>query len=128
MPHIKLPYLFEPRSYQWQIWDAWDAGIRRFAEVWHRRAGKDKTFLNFTIERMLTRKGNYCHVFPLKNQARRAIWQGIDREGLRYVEHFPPELIYRVDDQEMVVILRDVADPTQPGSSSRGLPRSGSQG
>ena len=53
----ELPYAFTPRSYQWDIWDAWDVGIRRFIAVWHRRAGKDKTFLNFCIERMLSEKG-----------------------------------------------------------------------
>ena len=81
---IDLPYLFEPRSYQWSVWDAWDAGIRRFGEVWHRRAGKDKTLLNFCVERMLDRVGNYYHIFPKQNQGRRVIWTGIDRNGLRY--------------------------------------------
>ena len=114
----ELPYAFAPRSYQWDIWDAWDMGIRRFIAVWHRRAGKDKTFLNFCIERMLERKGNYVHLFPLKTQARRAIWHGIDRDGRRYLDHFPPELIYGApNDQEMCVTLRDPANPLEPGST-----------
>ena len=76
---ISLPYGFEPRSYQWRVSDAWDRGIRRFRAVWHRRSGKDKTWLNFCIERMLERNGIYYHIFAKLNQGRRVIWDGIDR-------------------------------------------------
>jgi phage terminase large subunit len=115
---VSLPYLFEPRSYQWAVWDAWDAGVRRFCEVWHRRSGKDKTFLNFCVERMLERKGNYLHVFPKQNQGRRIIWTGIDREGHAYLDHFPPELLYRApNNSDMLVTLIDPTDRTQPGST-----------
>ena len=115
---IELPYLFDQRSYQWPVFEAWDQGIRRFLLVWHRRCGKDKTLLNFMIMRMLERKANYIHLFPLKVQARRAIWQGIDREGKSFLAHFPPELLYgKPNDQEMRVTLIDPANPTHAGST-----------
>lgn len=115
---IDLPYLFEPRSYQWRIWDAWDAGKRRFGAVWHRRSGKDKSFLNFTIERMLERKGNYFHVFPKLNQGRRVIWTGIDKQGRRYLDHFPPQLLYSPpNNADMQLTLVDPADRSKPGST-----------
>lgn len=114
---ISLPYQFEPRSYQWQVWDAYDRGIRRFGLVWHRRAGKDKTLLNFCVERMLERKGNYFHIFPKLNQGKRVIWTGIDRDGKRYLDHFPPELIYNINQADMQITLVDPADRSQPGST-----------
>ena len=117
MPTLTLPYHFAPRSYQWDVYDAWDQGKRRFCLVWHRRAGKSKTLLNFTIERMLERTGNYTHVFPSLKQARRVIWNGIDKDGKRYLDHFPPELVYSVHEQDMRVTLRDTSDSSKPGST-----------
>ena len=115
---LHLPYLFEPRSYQWRVWDAWDLGLRRFGLVWHRRSGKDKTLLNFCIERMLERKGNYFHIFPKLNQGRRVIWDGIDRNGQRYLDHFPPDLLYREPNKaDMQITLVDPEDRSQPGST-----------
>ena len=115
---ILLPYGFEPRSYQWRVWDAWDRGIRRFGAVWHRRSGKDKTFLNFTIERMLERTGNYFHIFPKLNQGRRVIWDGIDRDGKRYLDHFPAALLHHEPNKaDMQLTLRDPAHPSHPGST-----------
>lgn len=117
-PQIILPYRFAPRSYQWHIWDAWDQGIRRFGLLWHRRSGKDKTFLNFCIERMLERVGNYYHIFPKQNQGRRIVWTGIDRDGMRYLDHFPPELLYKDPaDGEMQITLINPQKPRQPGST-----------
>lgn len=113
---LSLPYHFAPRSYQWPVWKAWDDGIRRFLKIEHRRAGKDKTLLNFCVERMLERKGNYFHIFPKLNQARRVIWTGIDRDGHSYLDHFPPELIYKRDQNEMSLTLINPAHPSEPGS------------
>jgi len=115
---LDFPYLFQPRSYQWRLWDAWDSGIRRFLLVWHRRAGKDKTILNFLIEQMLDRVGNYYHIFPKLNQGRRVIWDGIDREGKRYLDHFPPDLLYQEPNKaDMQIVLVDPADTRKPGST-----------
>ena len=114
---LSLPYNFAPRSYQWRVFEAWDAGIRRFGAVWHRRSGKDKTFLNFCVERMLERTGNYFHIFPKLNQGRRVIWDGIDRDGRRYLDHFPPDLIYSVNNSDMQITLRNPADLRLPGST-----------
>ena len=115
---LHLPYLFQPRSYQWRIWDAWDRGIRRFGLVWHRRSGKDKTLLNFMIERMVERVGNYYYIFPKKNQGRRILWDGIDREGGRYLDHFPPELLYSEPNKsDMQLTLRHPQNLREPGST-----------
>lgn len=72
------PHVFERRPYQQALWDAWDAGTRRFLEIWHRRAGKDRTGQEFIRDRSQERPANYWHMFPLYAQARRAIWNGIN--------------------------------------------------
>lgn len=91
---IDLPYNFKLRKYQEPVWSAFFKERRRRAVcVWHRRAGKDKTFLNMLIGAALERKGNYIYLFPEQRQARRNIWNAIDKDGKRFLDHFPPSLI-----------------------------------
>ena len=114
---IELPYKFAPWPHQEAIFRAFYAeGKRRFCEVWHRRSGKDKVFLNLLIDQMSQRVGNYCHVFPQRNRARRIIWQGIDADGMRYTDHFPAPLIYRKSEVEMTISLCDPQDLAKEGS------------
>lgn len=112
-----MPHRFDPWPHQEDVFLAfYNEGIRRFFEIWHRRAGKDKTFLNLMIDQMSQRVGNYCHVFPQRNLARRIVWQGIDTDGLRYLDHFPPELIYRSLEQEMMLSMVHPQDWDKEGS------------
>jgi len=94
---------FDPREYQWPIYEAFDAGIRRFCEVWHRRSGKDKTFWNLLIREAATGPvGNYWYVFPAYTQARKAVWEAIDKDGFRVRDHAPREaLVGRPNESEM---------------------------
>lgn len=51
---------------------------------------------------MLERVGVYYYVFPTFTQAKRVIWDGIDGDGKRFLDHFPPELIDgKPNDSEM---------------------------
>ena len=91
---LDLPYRLKLRDYQWPVWRAFfQEDKKRAVCVWHRRAGKDKTFLNILIGASQQRVGNYVYLFPEQRQARRAIWQGIDKNGMRFLDHFPPELL-----------------------------------
>lgn len=68
--------------------------LMRFFLVWHRRAGKDVFGLDFARERALECIGSYWHLFPFHVQARRAIWEGIDkRTGARFIDRAFPESI-----------------------------------
>jgi hypothetical protein len=42
---------------------------------------------------MLERVGTYYYVFPTYSQAKKVIWNGIDKDGNRFLDHFPVELI-----------------------------------
>ena len=72
---------------------------------WHRRAGKDKCGLNLFIREMFKRKGQYYHLFPTARQARKAIWDGIDKDGLKVMDHFPKEVIVSKNETDMKVTL-----------------------
>jgi phage terminase large subunit len=92
--------LFRMRSYQREPYLAKKRGCKRFVEVLHRRAGKDRNWLNITLLSMLEQVGVYFHVFPSLNQARRDIWDNIIEDRYDGVTHrynvvdaaFPEEL------------------------------------
>jgi hypothetical protein len=74
-------YCFEPRPYQLPLLRALDRGATRAVVVWHRRAGKDKTCLNWLIPRTQERVGAYFYCYPTYTQAKKAIWDGRDKDG-----------------------------------------------
>lgn len=91
---------FRYRSYQLRARNARKAGCKRFCQVLHRRAGKDRSWLAITLEAMLERVGVYFHVFPSLNQGRRDLWDNVVHETIdgverpiKMVDMFPPELI-----------------------------------
>lgn len=84
-----------------------DSGKKRAAVVWHRRSGKDKTFLNFTIKKMMERVGAYYYLFPTREQAKKVIWEGIDKDGMAFLDHFPKELIENRNDTEKKIKLKN---------------------
>lgn len=68
-------------------------GGKRAVAVWHRRAGKDSLAINWTAFAAHQRKGVYWHMLPEAKQARKVIWDGIDREGRRIIDQALPEAI-----------------------------------
>jgi phage terminase large subunit len=105
---IEIPNAWEPRSYQLPFWRAMEGGCRRAALVWHRRSGKDSTSLNLTATKMLERVGTYWHMLPEKTQARKVIWDGIDKQGRRMIDQaFPPELVASKYEQDMMLRFKN---------------------
>ena len=113
---ITVPLYYQARSYQEPCWQAFRDGVRRHVCIWHRRAGKDTTYLNITISAMLKRIGNYRHVFPTLKNGREILWDGIDSQEHRYIEAFPPQLIYEKNESELSITLIDPKRPKKPGS------------
>lgn len=99
---IELPFLYEPRDYQAKEWDLiFNSGIKRFVRVWHRRAGKDKDFWNIFIAKTQEHPGQYYYFLPTIAQAKKVIYEGIDNEGMRFIDHIPEELIANANKGEM---------------------------
>ena len=95
MSEIHIPYRFTPRTYQFDLMRALDSGYKRAITVWHRRAGKDKTLFNIIIKKAFERVGVYYYFFPEFAQGRRVIWDGIDNDGFRFLDHIPKDLIVK---------------------------------
>lgn len=97
-----LPHNFRPRSYQRAFRDAMKTK-RNACLVWHRRAGKDKTVLNFTITKMWERVGAYYYFFPTYAQGKKIIWDGAGKDGYRFMDHFPSEIVKSKNEMDMQV-------------------------
>jgi len=101
---VTLPFNYIPRDYQISFLSAMDSGIKRALLIWHRRSGKDKTALNFTIRQMWERIGTYYYLFPTFTEGRRILWDGIDNNGFAFRSHFPSELMAtRPNETEMQI-------------------------
>jgi phage terminase large subunit len=105
MPIIQEKY--QPRPYQIPIIKAFDNGIKRIIQVWHRRAGKDLTTLNLVIGEMVKTVGNYYYFYPTYSQGRKALWDNRTKAGVAYLDFFPKELIEKINDHEMKVKLKN---------------------
>lgn len=100
---------YVPRPYQrgfWRYMQKTAFGARAIL-CHHRRAGKDHTAINWCAVASQQRVGLYIHVFPYANQGRRVIWNGIDRNGKKFLDAFPEELIESRSDLEMRLILKN---------------------
>lgn len=102
---IQLPHLFKPRDYQLSFLKAMDSGITRAILVWNRRSGKDKTCFNFTVKKAFERVGTYYYFLPTYSQAKKVIWDNIDNDGMRMLEHIPQELIKSTNATELKIEL-----------------------
>lgn len=90
---IELPHNYKCRAYQLPFWEAAKRGYKRFVLVWHRRAGKEKTCWNYLIMQAVRRPGIYYYFFPHFSQGRKILWDGLDKDGFRLLDHIPKELI-----------------------------------
>jgi hypothetical protein len=73
--------------------------------VAHRRWGKDDVALHFTATQMIERPGNYWHMLPQYNQARKVIWDALNpKTGRRRVdEAFPRCARAKTHEREMFI-------------------------
>lgn len=82
-----------------------DEGCTRAIWVVHRRAGKDKTCWNYMIKRAFERIGTYFYFLPTYSQAKKVIWDNIDSDGFKMLEHIPKELIRSTNATELKIEL-----------------------
>lgn len=85
---------FEPRPYQLPFLQAMDNGYKRAVLVWHRRAGKEVVCFNWLIKQALWhRVGTYCYFFPTTGLGRRILWDGRNKDGMRFIDYIPNSII-----------------------------------
>lgn len=108
MKKIQIPFNFIPRWYQEKhVFVPFDKGFKRIVEVWHRRAGKDKTALNVMAREMMKRVGIYYYILPTYSQGRKIIWEGIDASGMKFLDHIPKKLRKHTNKQEMFIEMKN---------------------
>jgi phage terminase large subunit len=103
-----MPNNWNPYNHQIDLWNYLDDGGKRAVVVWHRRSGKDSTAINYTATEAISRPGVYWHMLPTQRQARKVIWDGIDRKGRRVVDQaFPKAIVEAKRIQEMQLELKN---------------------
>lgn len=103
---IEMPNGWDCMSHQIPLWNYLNKGGKRAVAVWHRRAGKDSTAINYTAYDAIENTGVYWHMLPSQRQARKVVWDGIDRLGRRIIDQAIPKTIRRsTRSQEMQVEL-----------------------
>lgn len=69
-------------------------------------SGKDKSYWNLFIREAAKRKGSYFYFWPELKQARDSMWEAMDNDGFKFLDHIPPELRSREpNNQDMKVEL-----------------------
>lgn len=104
---IRIPHNWKPRDYQLPLWKFLEKGGKRAVAVWHRRAGKDLCSINWCAVCALKRPGLYWHLFPTYNQGRKIAWDGMTRDGRKFIDHFPEELVTAKNNTEMRLTLKN---------------------
>ncbi len=61
--------------------------------------------MNILVKKAVERVGTYFYVFPTFVQGRKVLWDGADKDGLRFIDHIPHELIASKNDTEMKIRL-----------------------
>lgn len=93
---IELPNNWIPRPKQLPLWchmTRGGAAGKRGAAIWHRRYGKDDTAMNLIAFEAFNRVGTYWHMLPKATQARKVVWDSINKRGQRRIDQaFPPEI------------------------------------
>lgn len=100
-----IPHQFNPRPYQLNLLKALDSGTKRAIIFWHRRSGKDKTCFNYLVRCASLKVGTYFYLLPTYSQAKKVIWDNIDNDGFRMLDHIPKELIKGTNATELKIEL-----------------------
>ena len=101
-----MPNNWDCMNHQRALWNYLDNGGKRAVAVWHRRAGKDSIAINYTASEAIEKVGVYWHMLPTQKQARKGIWDGIDRSGRRVKDQaFPENIVAASRSQEMQIEL-----------------------
>ena len=105
MARIRLPYNYTPRPYQLKALSALDSGIKNVVLCWHRRSGKDVTIFNWVIRKLIDEVCTCFYITPSYAQGKKIIWDAINNDGFRILDHIPPQIIESKNQQEMKIRL-----------------------
>lgn len=71
-------------------------------------SGKEKTCWNYLVCKAAQKPGIYYYLFPTFSQGRKILWDGMDKEGFRFIDHVPKDLIQgMINSTEMKLRLKN---------------------
>lgn len=101
-----FPHKFVWRQHQKEPWNMFvNNEIKNMFLVWHRRAGKTKMAVNIFCVEGMRRVGLYLFLFPTREQAKDIVWEGRGSDGVRFLDHFPPELVAKTNNADLSITL-----------------------
>ncbi len=119
MPTIHLPYKFKLRDYQKEPWNAMmHPEFNRGILVVPRRNGKDILSWNTLICKAMQRPALYYYVAPYYNQVRQIIWEGFDKDGRRFLDYIPNEIVKNKTKLDMRIDLANGSQIKLQGSDA----------
>ena len=92
--------------------------FKRGMMVVPRRNGKDLLCWNGLISKAMERRGLYYYMAPFYNQVRQIIWEGFDRDGRRFIDYIPSELIAGLTKLDMRIDLANGSQIKLQGSDN----------
>jgi len=104
---LTIPYNYVPRFYQVPLYNAIVRDkVKRAVSIWHRRAGKDKSFINImTTMAWADRVGSYFYFLPTLKQGRKILWDGMGKDGFKFLDHIPQAIRAATNSTEMKITL-----------------------
>lgn len=97
---------FQARPYQQDLIDYFRRGGQHAIEIWHRKAGKDRTATFIESELACKHPGLYWHALPTYEEARKAIWDAITPDGKKLIDvSFPEGIVKKINHHEMKIEL-----------------------
>ena len=102
---IDIPHKYSPREYQKWLWNCLKNWYKRAIAKWHRRAGKDKTLFNLLVKEAIKSKWVYWYLFPTYAQAKKVIWDWIDKTWFKFLDHIPRILIKSMNKTDLTIEL-----------------------
>ena len=116
-----IPYNFIARAYQLEFLHEIEKAIdgesdkRYFYQIWHRRSGKDKTNIADVVPRRLIKDPcQVKYVYPTSVMGRGHLWEAIDKDGFKFINHIPKEL--RAGDANSTRMVINVKNGTNTDS------------
>jgi len=102
---VDFPVDWDPRPDQMALWRFLVNGGLRAVMVAHRRWGKDEVALRWASVAACERVGNYWHMLPQYNQARKDVWTAVDEDtGRRRIDQaFHDWMRRKTREQEMMI-------------------------
>jgi len=99
---------FKLRWYQEEVFDLIDEGkCKRILYVAARRSGKDILGWNLAIRQCIKRVCLVYYVLPTYSQARKAIFDAITIDGMKFLDFLPKQLVDSINQAEMKVRFKN---------------------